>query len=100
VRTVTIGQGPHCDIVITDDPYVSTHHARLMLGPHGWLLADAGSTNGTRVIRNGVTYPVTLGAVFPLAAGDVVVVGRTPLPPFTPHDPTTNPTTDPTATPR
>lgn len=83
MTTVTIGSGPHCDIVIADDQTVSTHHARIMLTAHGWLLSDAGSTNGTWVVRDGDRHPVRLGGVWTMRDGDVIVVGRTELPAWT-----------------
>lgn len=46
---------------------------------------DLGSTNGTRVIRHGQVTRVLLGQVFPLREGDIIVVGRTTLPPFMPR---------------
>jgi hypothetical protein len=45
---VTIGRADECDCVLAD-PTVSRRHARLRRGGGGWLLADLGSTNGTRL---------------------------------------------------
>jgi FHA domain/DUF1707 SHOCT-like domain len=48
-RTVfTIGRATDCDLVLRDQT-VSWRHAELRLAGDGWLLADLGSTNGTRV---------------------------------------------------
>jgi pSer/pThr/pTyr-binding forkhead associated (FHA) protein len=82
VNTVTVGTGEHCDIVVTDD-YASTHHCRIMQTARGWMLADGGSTNGTWVVRDGERHRVSLGEIWTLRPGDVIVVGRTELPPWT-----------------
>jgi DNA-binding NtrC family response regulator len=47
-RAVQVGSGPSCDLVLTD-PTVSTTHFSVEPGPHGLLLHDLGSTNGTQV---------------------------------------------------
>ena len=44
----TIGRSRDCDVVV-DDANVSRRHAEIRPGPHGWTVADLGSTNGTRV---------------------------------------------------
>lgn len=85
VTKVVIGKGDDCDIVVTDDPYVSARHCELTRQADGsWTLTDY-STNGTHV--RGRLYPsgfrLALG-VATLRAGDVITVGRTELPPFTP----------------
>ncbi len=43
-----VGREPNCDVVIPDRQ-VSRHHARLTLTPHGVLLEDLGSKNGTHL---------------------------------------------------
>ena len=52
----TIGREVICDMTLTDLT-VSRWHASLQRGPDGWLLADLGSTNGTRVNGWRVTSP-------------------------------------------
>jgi len=52
----TIGREYACDMTLTDLT-VSRWHASLERGPDGWLLADLGSTNGTRVNGWRVTSP-------------------------------------------
>jgi len=66
---LTIGRSSDAGLIIRDD-YTSSHHARLLLWPDGWMIQDLDSTNGTfldgaRV--HGPTYvplhtPVTVGA--------------------------------------
>jgi pSer/pThr/pTyr-binding forkhead associated (FHA) protein len=86
MRTVTIGTDPACDIVV-DDPYASPVHCRLTEGRFCvWVVQDLGSTNGTTVMRNGqIRDRLGLGATCHLTTGDVLVIGRTRMPPFTPE---------------
>ena len=96
MNAITIGRGPRCDVVVTDDEYVSLIHVQIALAANGWVLADM-STNGTRIIRDGVRYSVKPGQLWMLRPGDVIRVGRTELPPW---NPTVGPTVNPTETPR
>jgi FHA domain/DUF1707 SHOCT-like domain len=64
----TIGRDAACDLVLSDMT-VSRSHAGLRREAGGWLLTDAGSTNGTRLNGWKVTEPV------PLRAGDEVMFG-------------------------
>jgi FHA domain/Domain of unknown function (DUF1707) len=64
----TIGRDVGCDLVLSDMT-VSRSHAGLRREGGGWLLTDAGSTNGTRLNGWRVTEPV------PLRAGDEVMFG-------------------------
>jgi hypothetical protein len=66
--SVTIGRAPDCDCMISD-PTVSRHHAELRREGAEWILADLGSTNGTRLNGWRVTGSV---AVRP---GDQVAFG-------------------------
>ena len=43
---ITIGRSSESGLVIRDD-YTSTHHARLLKWPDGWVIQDLDSTNGT-----------------------------------------------------
>jgi Inner membrane component of T3SS, cytoplasmic domain/Domain of unknown function (DUF1707) len=64
----TIGRDAACDLVLPDMT-VSRSHAGLRREAGGWLLSDAGSTNGTRLNGWRVTEPVLL------RAGDRVTFG-------------------------
>jgi signal transduction histidine kinase len=68
-RAITLGRSLECDVVI-DDPCVSSVHARIEPVEDGYVLCDAGSTNGTWV--DGA--PVAAGRK--LAHGATVVLGR------------------------
>ncbi len=69
---VTIGRLPECDIVLADGN-VSRRHAEIRRHGAAWVLADLGSTNGTRL--NG--FPLT--APSELRQGDSIAVGNTVL---------------------
>lgn len=64
----TIGRESACDMTLTDTT-VSRWHASLERQAGGWLLADLGSTNGTRLNGWRVTAPI------PVRAGDLVSFG-------------------------
>jgi hypothetical protein len=65
----TIGREPECDMTLADET-VSRWHASLeRAGAGGWLLADLGSTNGTRLNGWRVTRPI------PVRPGDMVSFG-------------------------
>ena len=73
----TIGRDDACDLLI-EDTSVSRWHARLVREDDRWLLADTGSTNGTRVNGWRVRQPVLVqpgdyvsfgSAVFVVCAG-------------------------------
>jgi hypothetical protein len=66
----TIGRDAD-NVVVIDDPFASTHHARFTFRGRVWYLEDLGSTNGTMV--NG--RPVE-GAI-PLGFGDEIAIGQT-----------------------
>jgi hypothetical protein len=70
-RTMRIGRAAECEIAL-DDPQVSRQHARLQSRNGVLLLADAGSTNGTRVNGQRIRE-VALGV------GDRIEVGGTEL---------------------
>jgi pSer/pThr/pTyr-binding forkhead associated (FHA) protein len=68
----TIGRDAACDLVLSNMT-VSRTHADLRREADGWLLSDAGSTNGTRLNGWRVTEPV------PIRAGDQVTFGALTL---------------------
>lgn len=71
--TLTMGRDDVCDIVITDDAYISGRHARLEVRPDGAWLVDLNSTNGTFLNGN------RLSADRLVRRGDRVQVGSTVL---------------------
>ena len=68
---VTVGRGGGCGIVLTDDTYVSTLHARLFQANGETFVEDLGSTNGTFVNGRQVTTATRL------KRGDQVQFGQT-----------------------
>jgi pSer/pThr/pTyr-binding forkhead associated (FHA) protein len=67
---ITFGRAGAASVVL-DDGYVSETHARVYRDGDDWLVADAGSTNGTFLNQVKVTAPT------PLAAGDQLGIGKT-----------------------
>ena len=45
--SISIGRGELCELVISDDPDLSRHHARLFWNGSSWMLEDLDSSNGT-----------------------------------------------------
>jgi hypothetical protein len=68
-QALRIGRAPGSDLRLSDVS-VSRSHAVLRREPHGWVLHDLGSTNGTHVNGHRVT-----GAV-PVRPGDQVSFGN------------------------
>jgi hypothetical protein len=64
----TIGREPACDLTL-EDQTVSRWHASLVQSEGSWVLADLGSTNGTRINGWRVNMPT------PVAPGDFVSFG-------------------------
>ena len=58
-ESITLGRENDNDYPLSDSS-VSRHHARLQRLPHGWLLVDLGSTNGTSVNGESVVAPLLL----------------------------------------
>ena len=75
-RPQTIGRGGSNDIVIPDKS-ISRLHARVRLTPHGYVVEDLGSTNGTYWGPSGAaeTELQRLTQRKLLAAGDTVWIG-------------------------
>jgi pSer/pThr/pTyr-binding forkhead associated (FHA) protein len=67
---ISVGRAPECDLVINDGT-VSSLHLVLILGQGGWLVKDAGSTNGT-TFRGARLAP---GVSTPLRSGEEIVAG-------------------------
>ena len=68
---VTLGRLPECELAVADAG-VSRRHAEVRRGPDNtWVVADLGSTNGTKV--NGSR----ISAVHQLEDGDEITVGST-----------------------
>jgi len=57
--SVTLGRDSENDYTLSDSS-ISRRHARLQRLPHGWLLIDLGSTNGTWVNGERVVVPLLL----------------------------------------
>jgi FHA domain/Domain of unknown function (DUF1707) len=70
----TIGRDGACDLLI-EDTSVSRWHARLVREDDRWLLADTGSTNGTRVNGWRVRQPVLVQPGDYVTFGSAVFVG-------------------------
>lgn len=68
-ETMLVGRSRECDIKV-DDPNVSRRHAEFRKTPEGWVLADLGSTNGTKVNGRRVDQ-------VPLSPGDDIMFGLT-----------------------
>jgi hypothetical protein len=68
-RTISVGRLPECDVALSD-ANVSRKHAEIRPSGDGWVVADLGSTNGTRV--NGVRISEQR-----LRAGDSITFGAT-----------------------
>src|SRR5262245_66263154 len=67
-KTKTIGRGEGCDISIPDLS-LSRQHAQIRVTPHGYVLEDFGSTNGSFVNES----PVPGGVL--LEPGDMIRLG-------------------------
>lgn len=68
---ITVGRGGGCSIVLPDDNYVSTVHARLFRRGSDVFVEDLGSRNGTYVNGEQATAPTRL------RRGDRVQFGQT-----------------------
>ena len=73
-QMVTVGRAPNMDVVLEDDS-VSKFHAFFTQDADGWLLEDAGSTNGTLVNDHKLTPH---GGGTRLRVGARVVFGSAP----------------------
>lgn len=60
-----------CQITFSNDGQLSRTHARLEETPHGWLLSDLNSVNGTWVNGQRINAPT------PVGLGDQITIGQT-----------------------
>ena len=65
---LTIGRSNESGLVIRDD-YTSTHHARLLKWPDGWVIQDLDSTNGTFLDGVRVIVPTHIPLNTPVKIG-------------------------------
>ena len=65
---LTIGRSSESGLVIRDD-YTSTHHARLLRWPEGWVIQDLDSTNGTFLDGTRVLVPTLVPLGTPVRIG-------------------------------
>jgi hypothetical protein len=70
---LTIGRLEDNDIVITNDSFISSHHARIEVRPEGTWVVDLGSTNGSFVNGHRLTGERSV------RKGDRIQVGSTVL---------------------
>jgi DNA-binding NtrC family response regulator len=68
-QAITIGSGGGCDVLLSD-PTISRRHLGVETGPHGVMLRDLGSTNGSYV-QGSRFQELTLGF------GTEVTIGKT-----------------------
>ncbi len=72
-ETVVVGRSPHADFVVAD-PAVSARHALLTYDGSGWMITDAGSTNGTYVNGWRVVDPILVRPGDELTLGESTFV--------------------------
>jgi hypothetical protein len=68
---LSVGRGAGCAVVLADDTFVSTVHARIFMRGSDPYVEDLGSTNGTLLNGESVVEPVRL------RPGDRVQFGQT-----------------------
>jgi pSer/pThr/pTyr-binding forkhead associated (FHA) protein len=54
---VVVGRAEECDVTLSEDPFVSTRHARFFQRDGEWWVEDLGSTNGTLLNAEPVAEP-------------------------------------------
>ena len=68
---LSVGRGAGCAVVLADDTFVSTVHARIFMRGNDPYVEDLGSTNGTLLNGESVVEPIRL------RPGDRVQFGHT-----------------------
>ena len=68
---LSVGRGAGCAVVLADDTFVSTVHARIFMRGNDPYVEDLGSTNGTLLNGESVVEPIRL------RPGDRVQFGQT-----------------------
>ncbi len=77
---VSIGRGLN-NLLILDNPHISSQHARVDLTEDGAMLADVGSTNGSMIQRGGSHISIEAGgAAVRIEVGDAVILGDSEAP--------------------
>ena len=66
-----IGRDPDCDVRLSEDFYVSRHHAQITFEAGKYYVEDLGSKNGTKLNGSQII------AREPLKPGDIVTIGQT-----------------------
>jgi pSer/pThr/pTyr-binding forkhead associated (FHA) protein len=70
--STVIGRGRDADVRL-DDPNISRTHVQFRVEGGDWVVADMGSTNGSRLNGGALNAPT------PLRSGDVIELGNTVL---------------------
>ena len=70
--TVLVGRSAACQLCLSDNPAISSIHAKLYFQDGCWYLMDMGSLNGTSLNR----VPLEPRKPYPLKAGDRIIFAR------------------------
>jgi hypothetical protein len=70
---VSIDLAAHGDLLVLNDDYASTHHARIFPQDGQWIVEDLGSTNGTYLDRQKVIRPTPVPVGVPIRIGKTVL---------------------------
>jgi len=79
---VRIGRDPECEIFLSGDPTISRLHAYFSASPQNWIVADAGSRNGTHLNGVALREPAILrvGDIVTIAAYRIMVLATSEEP--------------------
>lgn len=75
--SVSVGRTVPCELVLSDDPDMSRHHARIVWNGSSWTLEDMGSSNGTFIGEFQTERKLTAPAA--IREGEIFRVGLTRL---------------------